>query len=170
VARVPGTQVGPFFSAIINDARDVLGNLGTQFPAWSGQGYQIVGFGWHQGFNDRINTAFSNEYKNNMPDFISDIRKVFNKPNLPFAIGSTGMDIGSPEAPPYSGYSAVEKAQLWVAGVTKPANVLSTDTRPFWRSAAVSPANQGYHWNWNAESYFLVGKALGDDMVELLNP
>jgi Carbohydrate esterase, sialic acid-specific acetylesterase/Invasin, domain 3 len=170
VARVPGTQVGPFFSAIIDDARDVLGNLGTQFPEWSGQGYQIVGFAWHQGFNDRINTAFSNEYKNNMPDFISDIRKAFNKPNLPFVIGSTGMDIGSPQAPPYSGYSAVEKAQLWVAGVTKPANVLSSDTRPFWRDAAVSPANQGYHWNWNAESYFLIGKTLGDDMVDLLTP
>ena len=130
VARVPGTQVGPFFSAIINDARDVLGNLGTQFPAWSGQGYQIVGFGWHQGFNDRINTAFSNEYKNNLPDFISDIRKVFNKPNLPFVIGSTGMDTGSPQAPPYASYSAVEKAQLWVAGVPKPANVLSSGYPP----------------------------------------
>jgi alpha-galactosidase len=170
VARVPGTQVGPFFSAIINDARDVLGNLGTQFPEWSGKGYQIVGFAWHQGFNDRINTAFSNEYKNNLPDLISDIRTVFNKPNLPFVIGSTGMDIGSPQAPPYPGYSAVEKAQLWVAGVSKPANVLSSDTRPFWRSAAVSPANQGYHWNWNAESYFLIGKTLGDDMVDLLTP
>jgi alpha-galactosidase len=170
VARVPGTQVGPFFSAIIDDARDVLGNLGTQFPEWSGKGYQIVGFAWHQGFNDRINTAFSNEYKNNLPDLISDIRTVFNKPNLPFVIGSTGMDIGSPEVPPYTGYSAVEKAQLWVAGVPKPANVLSSDTRPFWRSAAVSPANQGFHWNWNAESYFLIGKTLGDDMVDLLTP
>lgn len=172
VARVPGTRVGPFFSAIINDARDVLGNLGTQFPEWSGQGYQIVGFGWHQGFNDRINTAFSNEYKNNMPDFISDIRKVFNKPNLPFVIGSTGMDIGSPQAPPYPGYSAVEKAQLWVAGVSKPASVLSSDTRPFWRAPAQSPATsgQGFHWNHNAESYFLIGKTLGDDMVDLLTP
>jgi alpha-galactosidase len=66
----------------------------------------------------------------------------------------------------------VEKAQLWVAGVPKPANVLSSDTRPFWRAAANSPATsgQGFHWNHNAESYFLIGKALGDDMVDLLTP
>jgi alpha-galactosidase len=172
VARVPGTQVGPFFSAIIDDARDVLDHLGTQFPEWSGKGYQIVGFAWHQGFNDRINTAFSNEYKNNLPDLISDIRTVFNKPNLPFVIASTGMDTGSPQAPPYAGYSAVEKAQLWVAGVPRPANVLSSDTRPFWRAPAQSPATsgQGFHWNHNSESYFLIGKALGDDMVDLLPP
>lgn len=172
VARVPGTKVGPFFSGIIDDVRDVLGNLGTQFPEWSGQGYQIVGFAWHQGFNDRINSAFSNEYKNNLPDFIGDIRTVFNQPNLPFVIGSTGMDIGSPQAPPHSGYSAVEKAQLWVAGVPKPANVRSSDTRPFWRDPAQSPATSGqeFHWNHNAETYFLIGKTLGDDIVDLLTP
>jgi hypothetical protein len=30
--------------------------------------------------------------------------------------------------------------------------------------------DQGYHWNQNARSYFRIGKALGDDMVNLLSP
>ncbi len=64
------------------------------------------------------------------------------------------------------------KAQLWVAGVAQPANVLSTDPRPFWRLPAESPATsgQGFHWNWNAETLFLIGKSMGDDMVDLLTP
>ena len=80
------------------------------------------------------------------------------------------MAVGPDESPPYTGYSDVEKAQLWAAGVAQPVNVLSSDTRPFWSEAADSPANQGYHWNWNGETLFLIGKALGDDMVTLLTP
>jgi|GEM_PF-514499 len=166
-----GGQVGEFYSATINQTREVLNNLGTEFPEWSGRGYEIVGFAWHQGFNDRINPSFSAEYKDNLPDLIDDVREVFNKPNLPFVVASTGMETGPAEAAPYPGYSAVEKAQLWVAGVAKPANVLSTDTRPFARAAADSPVpngSQGFHWNHNAESQFLIGKALGENMVGLL--
>ena len=170
VARVPGTQVGTFYNAIIEQSREVLNNLGSQFPAWSGRGYQIVGFAWHQGYNDRISTAASTEYKNNLPDLINDLRTVFNKPNLPFVIASTGMATGAPG--PFGTYTAVEQAQLWVAAgqPAKPANVLNTDTRPFWRAATASPLDQGHHWNHNAESYFLIGKSLGDNMLDLLTP
>jgi alpha-galactosidase len=165
-----GGQVGASFNATIEYTREVLHNLGTEFPEWSGRGYEIVGFGWHQGYNDRISTSASAEYKDNLADFISDVRSVFNKPEMPFVIATTGMAIGTPEAPPYTGYSAVEKAQLWVAGVPQPTKVLSADTRPFWRDPAESPATsgQGFHWNHNAETLFLIGKALGDDMQTLL--
>jgi len=47
-------------------------------------------------------------------------------------------------------------------------NVLTVDTRDFWRSVEQSPANQGYHYNRNAETYRLVGDALGQAMVNLL--
>jgi alpha-galactosidase len=164
-----GGRVGDFFSAIIDQTRDVLTNLATEFPEWSGQGYQIVGFGWHQGFNDLIDATASAEYKDNLPDLIKDVRTVFGKPNLPFTIVSTGQN-PAVEMPPYTGYTPLEKAQLWAAGVPRPANVLSKDARPFWRTVEVSPADQGYHWNWNAETYFLIGKSLGDNMVNLLTP
>jgi hypothetical protein len=90
-----------------------------------------------------------------------------------FVVASTGMGwLTSIETHPYAGYTAVEKAQLWAAGVAQPAKVLSTDTRPFWRDPADSPVtsgNQGFHWNWNAETLFLAGKAMGDDVVTLLS-
>ena len=65
-------------------------------------------------------------------------------------------------------------AQLAMEDFTKyPAfegNVAVIDSRDFWRDAAVSPADQGYHWNRNGETYFLIGKPMGDNMVNLLTP
>jgi hypothetical protein len=165
-----GGEVGLYYQAIIDQVRQVLDNLDTEFPQWSGQGYQIVGIGWHQGYNDKVSPEFSAEYKDNLPDLISDLRLEFGKPALPFTIASSGMTAAAVEAFPYSGYSPVEQAQLWVAGVTQPAEVQSTDTRPFWEDKEASPMDQGYHWNQNARSYFRIGKALGDDMVNLLTP
>ena len=164
-----GGRVGDFFSAMVDYTRDALTNLDTEFPEWSGQGYQIVGMGWHQGFNDLIDATAAAEYKDNLPDLIKDVRTVFGKPNLPFVIATKGQN-PAVETSPYTGYGPVERAQLWVAGVPRPANVLSTDARPFWRNAAVSPVDEGYHWNHNAETYFLLGKSLGDNMVDLLTP
>ncbi len=90
-------------------------------------------------------------------------------PELPFVIATTGMGYGGdPSPPPNDGYHAVEKAQLWVAGVEKPENVLSDDTRKYFEPPETSPRNQGFHWNGSARSYFRVGKGLGDNMVELL--
>ncbi len=164
-----GGEVGPFYKAIFENTREVLDNLGEHFPEWKGKGYQIVGFAWHQGFNDRVSKQFAPEYKDNLPDFIQDVRAEFGKPDLPFVIASTGMgDAGPVAEPPYENYTPVEKAQLWVAGVEKPVNVLSTDTRPFWCDPKDSPSTMGHHWNHSAQSYFLIGKALGESMVALL--
>jgi hypothetical protein len=71
-------------------------------------------------------------------------------------------------------YSAVEQAQLNVANPTLypgfAGNVFTTDTRPFWRDASVSPSNFGYHWNHNGETHYLIGKGMGQGMVSMLPP
>ncbi|MBT8045202.1 MAG: sialate O-acetylesterase [Verrucomicrobiae bacterium] len=110
------------------------------------------------------------EYKSNLVDFISEVRAELAKPDLPFVIATAGMQqSGLVEPAPYTGYTEVERAQLWVSGVVQPANVLSTDTRPFHEEAAASPRDQSFHWNQNARSYFRVGNALGDYMKTLLS-
>lgn len=164
-----GGTVGPFYKGMFADIREVLGGLGKEFPEWDGRGYQIVGFAWHQGTSDKSPSIAAEEYKHNLPDFIDAVRTEFGKPDLPFVIATTGMsNVGPAEPHPYDGYHAVEKAQLWVAGVKRPANVLSDDTRGYWEEVAASPVNQGYHWNHNARSYFRVGLGLGKNMVKLL--
>ena len=47
-------------------------------------------------------------------------------------------------------------------------NVAFVGTKEFWRTAEESPSSQGYHWNTNAETYYLIGEAMGQAMKKLL--
>jgi hypothetical protein len=48
-------------------------------------------------------------------------------------------------------------------------NVAGVDTRGFWRESDVSPSSQGYHWNFNAETYFLLSDGMGREMIRLID-
>jgi len=48
-------------------------------------------------------------------------------------------------------------------------NVAFVGTRAFWRPEDQSPNKQGYHWNSNAETYYLIGEAMGEAMKRLLD-
>jgi alpha-galactosidase len=164
-----GGAIGPSYVEMFENAREVLSDLGGQFPEWKGRGYQIVGFAWHQGTSDKSPDKVTGEYKDNLPDFINAVRSEFGKPDLPFVMATTGMGYdGGTSPPPYANYHPVEKAQLWVAGVPRPPHVLTDDTRAYYEPPEKSPRNQGFHWNGNARSYFRVGLGLGRDMVKLL--
>ena len=107
-AAARGGVVGPYYTAMIEYARDCLSKLGTEFPEFDGMGYRIAGFGWHQGWNDRVDAAATAAYQVNLVDLINDLRAEFGNPALPFSINTTGMAT----SPAYSG---VELAQLAVA-------------------------------------------------------
>jgi hypothetical protein len=52
---------------------------------------------------------------------------------------------------------------------TTPAkNVAFVGTKAFWRPQDESPSGQSYHWNTNAETYYLIGEAMGRGMLSLL--
>ena len=74
---------------------------------------------------------------------------------------------------PYPTRLAVCNAQLAVGDPVKypefAGNVKTMESRSYWRDASVSPANQEYHYNRNAETYMLVGDALGRGMIDLLS-
>ena len=50
-----GGEVGPYYTEMLKHIKDVLANIKTHFPDYDGKGYEIAGFGWHQGWNDRVN-------------------------------------------------------------------------------------------------------------------
>ncbi|MCC7433544.1 MAG: hypothetical protein IT363_02590 [Methanoregulaceae archaeon] len=161
-----GGTVGPFYNEVVQGTKAAIANLGTDFPQWKGRSVQLVGFGWHQGWNDRINGEFVAEYEQNMANFIRDIRKDLNAPNLPFVIAETGMG-GMEEKNERA--LALMNAQAAVA--QHPAfkgNVAFVGTRAFWRTAEASPSDQGYHWNSSGETYYLIGDAMGRAMNDLL--
>jgi hypothetical protein len=170
-----GGTTGFYYNEILRVVADALDNIGTYFPDYdAAEGYEIAGFAWHQGWNDRVSTANSAEYETNLVNFIKDIRTDLAAPNLPFVIATTGMEKASND----TGYTEVELAQLAVAdGATYPefeGNVSVVDTRAsyegldFWQSVADSPASQNYHWNRNAKTYVHIGLALGEEMSTML--
>lgn len=163
-----GGIVGPFYKEVVQRTKDVLGNLGKHFPDLADRRHEIVGFGWHQGWNDRVNQAFTDEYEKNMANFIRDIRKDLGVKNLPFVIAETGQ--GGP-GEKNSRALALMKAQAVVAKYKEfEGNVAFVGTREFWRDKSVSPTDQGYHWNSNAETYYLIGEAMGHAMKKLSPP
>jgi len=157
--------VGKYYRDTLALTKAALGKIAELVPGSDGQ-YDIVGFGWHQGWNDRINEKFNNEYESNMANFIRDIRKDLNAPALPFVIAETGMT-GPEEKHPRA--LSLMKAQAAVAQHAEfKGDVAFVGTRAFWRSKEESPNGQGYHWNCNAETYYLIGEAMGEAMKRVI--
>jgi hypothetical protein len=159
--------VGKYYRETVSLTKSALAKVKELVPGSDGQ-YVIAGFGWHQGWNDRINDKFNAEYESNMAYFIRDIRKDLGVPGLPFVIAETGMN-GPDEKHPRA--LSLMKAQAAVAEREEfRGNVAFVGTKAFWRPQEVSPSGQGYHWNTNAETYYLIGDAMGEGMKGLLAP
>lgn len=164
-----GGEVGPYYTGMFDYLHDILDNLDTEFPAWAGQGYQIAGFGWHQGWNDGGTEFTASQYEANLADLIRDLRSEFGNPSLPVSIANTGIGGNTTTGDRLT----LLLGQLTVANpVLYPefsGTVSAIDTRPFWRPGVISPVDQDFHWNQNGETYFLIGSAMGQGMKNLLN-
>ncbi len=164
IAKDP-TIVGKYYREVLSLTRTALTNIKQLVPGSDGT-YELAGFGWHQGWNDRINDKFNAEYESNMVHFIKDIRRELKAEKLPFVIAETGMN-GPNETHPRA--LSLMKAQAAVAEHPEfQGNVAFVGTRAFWREKEQSPSGQGYHWNTNAETYYLIGEAMGTAMVKLV--
>ena len=160
-----GGEVGPYYKEIVERTKAVLKDLKKEFPEFGDRGYELTGFGWHQGWNDRVNQAFNDEYEKNLANFIRDIRKDLGVKDLPFVVAETGMS-GPEEKHPRA--LSLMKAQAAVAEYPEfKGNVAFVGTKAFWREKDVSPTGQAYHWNTNAETYWLIGEAMGVAMKKL---
>ncbi len=159
-----GKQYDDFVKAI----HDVLNNFNTLFPGYKNQGYEIAGFAWWQGHKDG-NEVHAARYEQNLVRLITCLRREFKAPKAPFVIATIGFGGWEMKGP----HLTVANAQLAVSGEKGKypefaGNVVTVETRDFWRAREVSPSGQGYHYNRNAETYMLVGDALGRGMVKLL--
>ena len=157
--------LGKYYRETVALTKTALANIKDLVPGSDGR-YVLAGFGWHQGWNDRINTQFNAEYETNLVRFIRDIRKDLGAPALPFVIAETGMN-GPEEKNPRA--LSLMKAQAAVAEQAEfRGTVAFVGTKAFWRPQEQSPNAQGYHWNSNAETYYLIGEAMGEAMKRLL--
>ncbi len=158
--------VGRYYRQTLSLTKAALASIKDLVPGSDGR-YVLGGFGWHQGWNDRISDKFNAEYESNLAHFIRDIRRDLGVPSLPFVIAETGMT-GPEETHPRA--LSLMKAQAAVAEHREfKGNVAFVSTRVFWRPKEQSPSGQGYHWNSNAETYYLIGEAMGEAMKRLLD-
>ena len=161
---------GKQYDDCFNAVHDVLKNFDKEFPQYKGRGYEIAGFAWWQGHKDGGSAAHASRYEQNLVHFIKTLRKEFKAPKAKFVIATIGFGGWKMEGHQLT----VAKAQLAVSGDKGKypefkSNVKTVETRDFWRDVSVSPRSQGFHYNRNAETYLLVGDALGRGMVKLLN-
>lgn len=155
------------YQLMVEGVRKTLNNIDKVVPGYAGQGYEIAGFAWFQGHKDSFSEPGIAEYEKHLVNLINDVRSEFKIPKLPVVVATVG----------FGGHHMVEKferilkAQMAVGDAEQhpeyAGNVVSVDTRDFWREVDESPTNQDYHYNRNAETYMLIGDALGRAMVGL---
>ncbi len=156
------------YELMVEGVRKTLDNIDKVVPGYQGQGYEISGFAWFQGHKDSGSEQSIAEYEMHLVNLINDVRKEFEVPKLPVVVATVG----------FGGHNMQDKflrilqAQMAVGDAKQhpefAGTVASVDTRNFWREVDESPANQDYHYNRNAETYMLIGDALGRAMVRLL--
>jgi alpha-galactosidase len=160
-----GKQYDDCFQAV----HEVLDNFGRHFPQWKERGYEIGGFAWWQGHKDG-GGVHALRYEQNLVQLIKTLRNEFNVPQAPFVIATIGFGGWKMDGP----HKIVADAQLAVSGERGKYpefkdNVLTVEIRDFWKPAELSPKNQDYHYNQNAETYYLVGDAMGRGMKKLVS-
>ena len=151
-----GGKVGPFYTKMVEEVRAALAALGDQK-------YEIAGFVWQQGWNDMCEKPAIAEYSQNLVNLVKDIRAEFKSPNLPVVVGELG------NGGPVDSGDMFEFRKAQEAGTRQIENASFIKTTDFARPAELSPnPSHGHHWFGNAESYFLIGDALGAGMKKLL--
>jgi hypothetical protein len=140
--RNPESGSGHYYRLMTAHVKSVLADIKRVCPEYDAkQGYEIAGFVWFQGFNDMVNrdvypplprdgvgNRFA-KYSEWMADFIRDVRKDLNVPQMPFVIGVMGV----------GGANANEDNLKFREAMAAPAslpefrgNVAAVPTSPFW--------------------------------------
>ena len=148
--------------------RKTLDNIDKVVPGYKDQGYEIAGFAWFQGHKDSFAGEAIAGYEQHLVNLINDVRKEFQVPKLPAVVATIGFGGHNMQEK----FVGIHQAQMAVGDPKKhpeyAGNVTSVDTRDFWREVDESPKGEDYHYNRNAETYMLIGDALGRAMVGLL--
>lgn len=174
---------GKYYREMHTEISDTLKNLGEYFPDYKGQGYEIAGFVWFQGWNDMVNPEYTAEYTKNMVNFIKDVRKDLNVPKMPFVIGQLGVG-GTEEKRPNQGRDRFKRAQA--AAADFPAfrgNVSVVKTDVLWDKTAQAVYSKGwknhvkewekvgsdypFHYLGSAKTYTRIGKAFGKSILDM---
>ena len=141
---------GFFYRKMINEIKECLANIEDIVPAYEGQGYEIVGMAWLQGWNDycewhlqldgkRVGLGLIERYPHNLAAMFRDLRRDLNVPDLPIVmgelgVGGHGMTKKATDPRQHEAVAMVQfrKAQKAVADDASLKNVTLVPTADFW--------------------------------------
>lgn len=175
-------RYGMFYRKMLEEVSDTLDNLKDHFPDYKGQGYEISGFVWFQGWNDMVNAEYTAAYTENMVNFIRDVRKDLKTPNLPFVIGVLG--VGGVEEKPNPKKQRFKDAQAAAGELPEfKGNVKVVKTDVFWDMTADAVYKKGwrkhfeewekvgsdysFHYYGSVKTFSQIGAAFGKAIIEL---
>ncbi len=161
---------GHYYRLMIDEVDETLKSLKAKFPEYDeSQGYGVTGFVWFQGWNDGQSEELASEYTETFKHLVHDIRKEYGP--IPVVIGSSGFAKNAPS-----------RSDGWVNRLrdhVEPAQIAAAkqldDVECFETGDCLIPhedrtSNRGiHHWFNSAETYFLIGKGLGNTMKSLLD-
>ncbi|MCP3917376.1 MAG: sialate O-acetylesterase [bacterium] len=182
---------GHFYREMLREVRESLANLKERFPKYRGQGYELTGFVWFQGWNDQFNDDWSGGYETHLAHLIRDVRKDLEAPGMNFVIGQVGFDgqkepKKSKDGKP-SPRDLIKKAQLAMAGYEEfEGTVRVVETDQYWDMEADAiyhgPGgwkadvekwkqfgnDRPYHYLGSPWFFAQIGTAFGKSMLEML--
>lgn len=171
---------GASYRAMLAEVAGTLADLKTPFPAYAGQGYELAGLIWFQGWNDMISADATAEYTANLAHFIRDVRKDLKAPRLPFVIGQMGVDGVNPNAN-VKKFKAAQAAVLEAAEFRGNVALVRTDVH--WDTEAEAVFKKGwrehraewdrvgsdypFHYLGSPRTMLGIGRAFGDAILDL---
>jgi alpha-galactosidase len=95
-------EIGVYYRKMISEIKECLANIRDVVPGYHGQGYEITGMAWFQGWNDfcqwparveerQVGLGIIAAYPRNLANMIRDLRQDLGVPDLPVAIGEMGI-------------------------------------------------------------------------------
>jgi alpha-galactosidase len=145
-------QFGLSYRQMLEEVKATLADLGKHFSDYAGQGYELAGFAWFQGWNDMINPDYTAEYTKTLACLIRDVRRDLKAPNLPFIVGQMGVDGANAN----DGVKRFKAAQAAVLEEHEfKGNVALVKTDVFWDEQAEAVFKRG--WGEHLEEWNKVG-------------
>jgi alpha-galactosidase len=171
---------GESYRAMLAEVNTVVADPKLVMPGYAGQGVELAGLAWFQGWNDMINADYTAEYAVNLAHFIRDVRKDLKSPALPVVVAQMGVD--GPTA--NDNVKKFKEAQAAGAGLPEfKGNVALVKTDALWDMEADAVFRKGwrehieewnrvgsdypYHYLGSAKTLCAIGKAMAEALLAL---
>jgi len=184
---------GVYYRYMVEHVKNVLKDIKRVCPEYQGQGYEIAGFVWLQGWNDLVaHDVYPKDdyskYSEWLADFIRDVRKDLDAPDMPFVIGVMGVDGDAKNISPRYVRSHTNFRAAMAAPAAMPefkGRVVAVQTAPFWDEnlAAIAKkngqlrtaedqallkrgtSNAAFHYMGCAKIFAQMGKAFAEALI-----